>query len=442
MNLNFDKYHVEKRHDKRYIGIFFMFVVIAVMLALILAISITNKMTGQSIFDKIRELFINKENNQEINQNQITFGPNVPHVFYNKIVNFGTPFEENQIYHAYLDTNGWHSEQIFKGYGLGGYGLLFKKITSKNNIPHIAAVNNMQIVYITRDDSAGQFKSEVVVKPYGDYLTINDIAIDSRNRPYIIYTNCTGYLPGRNCDLRFSFKNDSGNWIDFPIHIEGDVGFFASMDFDSTDKMHIAYWESYFDGSIGGAWWYTTGRFGSWQKEKLWEGYLPNLMVGLYNSLIVDKVANIVHISHVGRKDSGLFDLRYMYNDGVWHEEVVVPMGTSIHETEIRLNNNHQPIIFYKADISTLNYATKTEDKLDKNWIIETVYTGTFLPYDIDMDNLGKPHIVLSDFVNPIINDDDKIYYFTKNSAGQWVSELIVENIQTRGKPFIYIENR
>jgi hypothetical protein len=74
-NLNFDKHHVEKRHDKRYQGIFFMFVVVAVMLGLILAFNIRSEVTGQSIFDEISKLFGGNEKSVGIGISEEELGP-------------------------------------------------------------------------------------------------------------------------------------------------------------------------------------------------------------------------------------------------------------------------------------------------------------------------------------------------------------------------------
>jgi hypothetical protein len=50
--MNFDKHHVEKRHDKRFFGIFLMFAVIAVFLGFVLAFTVTNT-TGYGIFGSL-----------------------------------------------------------------------------------------------------------------------------------------------------------------------------------------------------------------------------------------------------------------------------------------------------------------------------------------------------------------------------------------------------
>jgi len=49
MNVNFDKYSVEKRHNQRFLGIFLMFAVIAVVIGLFMAFSVAN-ISGYSFF--------------------------------------------------------------------------------------------------------------------------------------------------------------------------------------------------------------------------------------------------------------------------------------------------------------------------------------------------------------------------------------------------------
>jgi len=50
MSVNFDKHSIEKRHNKRYLGIFLMFVVIAVVVGFIGVFSVA-RMSGYSVFD-------------------------------------------------------------------------------------------------------------------------------------------------------------------------------------------------------------------------------------------------------------------------------------------------------------------------------------------------------------------------------------------------------
>ncbi len=49
-HLNLDRHHIEKRHDRRFLGIFLMFVVIAVFIGFVLAFTIKSSITGGSIF--------------------------------------------------------------------------------------------------------------------------------------------------------------------------------------------------------------------------------------------------------------------------------------------------------------------------------------------------------------------------------------------------------
>jgi hypothetical protein len=51
MSLNYDKHAVEKRHNQRFLGIFLMFAVIAVIIGLFMAFSVTSQITGHNIFN-------------------------------------------------------------------------------------------------------------------------------------------------------------------------------------------------------------------------------------------------------------------------------------------------------------------------------------------------------------------------------------------------------
>jgi len=48
-HVNFDKHHVEKRHNKRFLGLFLMFAVIAVFIGFVLAFTVKSSVTGDAI---------------------------------------------------------------------------------------------------------------------------------------------------------------------------------------------------------------------------------------------------------------------------------------------------------------------------------------------------------------------------------------------------------
>jgi hypothetical protein len=246
------------------------------------------------------------------------------------------------------------------------------------------------------------------------------IALDDSSYPHIAYGGD---------HLYYVYQNGSG-WSYETIDFSSNVGEFASLALDSSDKAHISYYDT--DKSDLK---YATNASGSWVIEAV-DGVdaagndIGN--VGQYTSLALDSSGN-VHISYY---DVGRADLKYATNaSGSWISETVdgiglIGVGTYTSIAMDSLNNVH--ISYYSNGI--LKYATKSVipdsgNCQNNDWNCETVDNSADvgLYTSIAIDPLNNVHISYYDWTN------EDLKYAT-GSLGSWS----IQTIDSTGDVGIY----
>jgi hypothetical protein len=132
------------------------------------------------------------------------------------------------------------------------------------------------------------------------------------------------------------------------VDCSGDVGEFTSIALDSSDKVHISYWDWTTNQDLK----YTTNTTGSWVTTTVdSEG-----RVGSYTSIAIDLSGN----GHISYYDRGNRDLKYAINSsGSWVTTTVDSSGIVGFDTSIVLDSSgNVHISYYDNTNKDLKYAT------------------------------------------------------------------------------------
>ncbi|MFH0889067.1 MAG: hypothetical protein V1871_07670 [Planctomycetota bacterium] len=170
------------------------------------------------------------------------------------------------------------------------------------------------------------------------------IAIDSNNKMHISYWDYGN--DGINGKLKYA-TNASGVWVCSTLDSTGCVGGYTSIAIDSSNKVHISYWD-YTNGDLK----YATNASGVWVCSTLDSAD----RVGGYTSIAIDS-NNKVHISYY---DSTNSDLKYATNaTGSWICSTIDSTGDVGDYTSIAIDSNNKVHISYYDSINgDLKYAT------------------------------------------------------------------------------------
>ncbi len=298
--------------------------------------------------------------------------------------------------------------------GPGNMGPFSSAKFNSLNEPYVAyydlANGNLQFAYYY----AGAWRYQTVDNSTNDVGKYVSLAIDSQNRPHVAYFDETSN------ELQYAYANwDTNNkvfvWALQPaLDSAGDVGQYASLALDSSDKPHITYYD---DGNDAlkhafktpiDAW--TTefvdnpaaavGKYSSlvvydpntlyvtyydetngnllfaqkngniWTAGQIIDGSLPAVDVGQYTSLTLDKTG----MGHLSYYDVTNGDLKYAtYTGGIW---TVDPMaiddaGNVGMFSSLAITSNGQVgISYYDYTNAALKFAT-----------LNGVYPWVFIPY-------------------------------------------------------------
>jgi len=164
----------------------------------------------------------------------------------------------------------------------------------------------------------------------GEYTALR---VDSTNTIHIAYYDSS------NRDLKYARGKAGGAWVVTTVDSAGEVGQYTALDLDAANRPHIAYYDNtnhdlryaYFNGSF-----WTIQTVDS-------EGY-----VGLWNSLRVD-VNNYPHIAYY---DATNRDLKYAYLDVTgWHSAAVATTGDTGRYPSLVLDSAGRPHISYQLEV-------------------------------------------------------------------------------------------
>jgi hypothetical protein len=167
-------------------------------------------------------------------------------------------------------------------------------------------------------------------------------------------------------DLEHAWRHGQ-EWQTERVDASGDTGYHASMALDSSEHLHISYYDSTNAdlkfAAYDGAGWQTATVDSTGD-------------VGTYSSLALDREGH----AHISYYDATNADLKYATHDGlIWHLETVDSPGDTGHYTSIALDETGQPhISYYDATLDDLKYAYVVSPTVgikrdSSRWRIETV---------------------------------------------------------------------
>ncbi|MGA1823845.1 MAG: hypothetical protein ACMUIP_04205 [bacterium] len=225
--------------------------------------------------------------------------------------------------------------------------------------------------------------------------------IDSQNKSHIAYYDSS------NGSLKYA-TNTYGLWQTVTIDDEGSVGTYASLAVDSLNKVHIAYYDS-LNGNLK----YATNRSGSWQTAIVDD----QGSVGKYASLAIDSFGD-VHISYY---DSTNTNLKYATNSsGSWQTQAIDTAGNVGYYTSLAIDSlNNAHISYRDSSNSDLKYITNAAG----SWNYQVVDADGSVGYytSLRLDDQGNAHISYYD------NTNGDLKYAT-NRNGSWQKETIDSN--------------
>lgn len=189
-------------------------------------------------------------------------------------------YGEKTINYAYLDENGWHTEQL---YSFSVFGQAWPSIAiDVNGNAHIVYRNHEieKLVYVTNTNGEWQYHT------FEFDGSSPEIAVDSHNIPHIVasvYHESSDPSLGDGGFKPHHITNSSGVWEKEPI---GERGTGYKIVIDLSDKIHVVFitYNTYDKASLS----YSTNITGSWNfgifidegyynALKLWQLYIdPN----------------------------------------------------------------------------------------------------------------------------------------------------------------------
>jgi hypothetical protein len=181
-------------------------------------------------------------------------------------------------------------------------------------------------------------------------------------------------------DLEQAWRDGGGGQTEL-VDAPGDTGYHSSMALESSEHLHISYYDST-NADLKFASYDGTG----WQTATVDTAG----DVGTYSSLALDREGH----AHISYYDATNDDLKYATHDGLaWHLETVESAGDTGRYTSIALDKSGQPhISYYDSTLDDLKYAslvspTRIIQRDGSRWQIETVDVvggmGTSLVLDL-----------------------------------------------------------
>ena len=271
------------------------------------------------------------------------------------------------------------------------------------NRPHIV-YGEYELYHAWFDGS--QWHSEVVDNSGGGEFA--SIAIDSNNKIHISYRG--------NSKLKYA-TNASGSWVSSVID---DSAYSTSIAVDSNNKVHIGY-------GIGGTVYnvrYATNATGSWviSDVDIWSGGFVSYR-DAYISIAIDS-NNKAHMSYFNNYNE---DLKYATNaSGSWVTSVIDWSGRVGMFTSIAVDSNDKMHISYYKYISSNNYGLMYATNASGSWVMSQLYVTVYSAYSelyssIGIDSNNKIHI------SHWAGNNGDLNYIT-NASGSWVNTSLDTN--------------
>ncbi len=287
-------------------------------------------------------------------------------------------FVSDKFYHAYFDGSNWVLDVITS---TAGEGMNASLELNGSDYPFVSYydMNNLDLKY-AYNIGAGWVLT--TVDNAGDVGSYSSLVLDSVGRPHISYARV---ISGQDTtsELKHAYYNGT-SWTRETVDSAGLPGFGTSIQVDSNDRSHIAYY-----AGTNGDLLYALYNGATWTKSTVDSAG----MVGWYPSLVLHS-SNRRHVSYYDNTNG---DLKYARYDGAaWAIEVVDSSNNTGTYGSLVLDSNEIPHISYcYASNNDLRYAVFN----GANWDVETVdddgMDGWFTSIAVGSNN--KPHISYCD---------------------------------------------
>jgi hypothetical protein len=247
----------------------------------------------------------------------------------------------------------------------------------------------------------------------GDVGLYNSIAVDSSDNVHVSYYDST------NGDLKYA-TNESGTFLTQVIDSAGVVGRASSIAVDSADNVHIAYYDNT-NRDLK----YATNKSGTFVAEVIDSNGSVGGAFDEYSflSLAVDS-NDYVHISYFLYSYGGSNgDLKYATNkSGSFVTTTVDATDFVGEESSLAIDSNDKVHIVY-SDYT--NNAMKYANDTVGSWSVSTLINFNNRGYNamVAVDPLDKLHISYSEYyveVEPFYNITSFYFKYRTNRSGSW----------------------
>ena len=300
-------------------------------------------------------------------------------------------WDRNTIKYAHFSTNQWETSTVDTRSYIGSYSSIALDSKDRPYIIYQKVYPDMvELKYTTYDGNT--WTSGTIDSAGGNIGEYNSLALDLQDRPHISYYDAV------NQDLKYA-RFDGNGWVIETVDSEGDVGKWSSLALDSNNRPHISYYDAlnqdlkhaHFDGN-------------SWANETVdHEGN-----VGEGSSLAIDSTNRL----HIAYENSSSTSIKYALFDG--HSWQIQGIGYSFYPPYLALDANDLPHVIYKnggEDSSRYTYYTGTKwEAEDLNQALDA------FPISMSLNSKDHPRF--------IFNSQSGMLY-TYREGSRWVNQRL-----------------